>query len=82
MRLEGGEEEGLPVVALREASLLQQLAGSPHIIQWVVEKAHLCSAPAPCILHQRAWLLLARVGSSKYQGVFLRPQPSPKLHHA
>lgn len=33
MRLEGGEEEGLPVVALREASLLRQLAGSPHIIQ-------------------------------------------------
>lgn len=26
-------EEGLPSVALREASLLRQLAGSPHIVQ-------------------------------------------------
>lgn len=33
MRLEGAEEDGLPVVALREVSLLRQLADSPHIVQ-------------------------------------------------
>lgn len=33
MRLQDAVEDGLPVAALREASLLRQLADSPHIIQ-------------------------------------------------
>ncbi|KAL4451526.1 hypothetical protein ABPG75_007188 [Micractinium tetrahymenae] len=33
MRLERPKQEGLPVVALREVSLLRQLADSPHIVQ-------------------------------------------------